>query len=567
MRKNLLKKTMAVLTFALATLGTTFTINAKQEIHTSTHTFSSYSTNVEVGYTGVNYAKDWIKFINEHEGIAEKIEGNAYFYKTYDGELQKPLPAITVSSGKATIGEITNGSGNVDAISIRDLGLGFNRLKGTFQWTDKLSNPSLPAPTKIKRYPFQVDIYSHVKATGMKITSNAVNDSDSIDYYCYEGDKDTVKVAVLPFNKDFVKWDKVGNNAIQYFTLGNSQTNIVNASSKDDDWDEGSVSFEALETGYSKVTLTSKYNKDATRAFNFKVYKKPSFSINYNEIDLANNVSLQPLKALSENLGENPKNNVTYKWSSSNPDIVEITNDTSPTPTIKTKAIGTAKLTCTFNDQVTTNNKTKEPVSKNVTVNVKKDSELKTNVVTSNGTYIKNGDTITSSKEGDEVFVRVEENNEEAALSYKSSNEKVATTKKATRSGYSFSIQKVSAGTAEITCMARNGKKITFKYVAEKSLSDIVDPYSNIKPSKPKFKLSYKKHKLTIKIKKKPSAYKAKGFEIKIKRGKKTVIKTKWKKCTLKIKNLKKAKYTVYVRAYNGTKKSAWAKKKKKIKK
>ena len=70
-----------------------------------------------------------------------------------------------------------------------------------------------------------------------------------------------------------------------------------------------------------------------------------------------------------------------------------------------------------------------------------------------------------------------------------------------------------------------------------------------------------------VKIKKKPSKYNATGFEIKIKRNGKTIIKSKWKKKKLKIVNVRKnCKYEIMIRTYSkGKKKSKWTTVKKKV--
>lgn len=86
------------------------------------------------------------------------------------------------------------------------------------------------------------------------------------------------------------------------------------------------------------------------------------------------------------------------------------------------------------------------------------------------------------------------------------------------------------------------------------------------KIKKPKFTISASKGSLKIKIKKKAGKYNASGFQIKVKRGKRTIINpTKWKKTSFKLKNVQKGKkYTIYIRTYKGKKKSAWVKKTKK---
>ena len=78
--------------------------------------------------------------------------------------------------------------------------------------------------------------------------------------------------------------------------------------------------------------------------------------------------------------------------------------------------------------------------------------------------------------------------------------------------------------------------------------------------------MKIKKSTMYVKIKKKPSKYNATGFEIKIKRNGKTIIKSKWKKKKLKIVNVRKnCKYEIMIRTYKGKKKSKWTTVKKKV--
>ena len=575
--KKIIKTTSMTLALLLMTVLASSSVYAEITHTTSSHNFVSLIQNVEVGEENLNTAKSWIEYINAHEvfeGTSEKIESNAYFYKPYDTTAQKPLPVMTVSANPSdalpSVYEIANSKGLIDTVRIQHSSVGFARLKGKFRWDNTLTNTSLKAPTVIHDYPFQVDIYTHMKASGIRLTSKAAKDADTMNLYCYKGYAETIKVAMLPFNQEYVKWDKAGNNAIQYFNISNANNDVVNATKEDDDWDEGKLTIKALEEGNSSINVINQKNADIHKTINVKVFNKPEYELSASEINLAENAVVKPVSISAKNVGKD--NEIRYKWVSSNPKIVEVTNENSNYPTFKTKEAGDAVITCTCNDEVTLNNSTEGAVNKKVTIHVKKDADLKNKIITSNNTYIANGDVIRSSREGDEVFVRVEEAGEEAVLSYESSNEKVCTVTRSNRRGYSFVITKKGRGLSRISVYVKNGKRIEFDYIAETDPSPVVDPYSSVVPNKvtlpkkPKFSLKCKKRKLTVKVKKDISKYNATKFEIQIKRGKKTVYKKNFQKTTLKTKKFKKGKYTVFIRTCNGVKNSAWCKKKVKIK-
>ena len=536
-------------------------------ITTSPHTYTSYSLNIHNGQEVVVNASDMVAYYNTHEtGYLNTIEKNAWFYRT-GGQygLGDAISTTPLSSGAGlTVYENEDGNKLVQSIRIKGTAVGCTRISGMFEWRNNIKTP-----TVIHKYPFQAVVYNHVNPKGLKIVSNAAGETGNINYYLYAGTSEKIVTNVLPFNSSYTTWDKVSNNAIQFINVvtnsNNSVATITNLSSTG--WGASGFTLNGLKTGNSTVKVVSSDDTAYGCNINVKVLKKPKYSVSTNEITLAKDVSVNDyVRAMVSNLDSN--NKCSIKWTSSNPSLLEVKNNTSQVPTLVTKGTGTATLKCEFTDLVALYNKGVNPTLFNIKVNVKDDTEIKNIIKTSNNTYIEEGDVISSQKEGDVVFVRVEEEGIEAVRSFVSSDTNVCTVEPTSRSGYSFQIVKKNAGTSTITVTSKSGKIVTFKYAASASVSDIVDPYSNKKPLKPKFKsVKIKNKKIYITFKGKPSKYKAKGFQIKIKRNKKTVIKCKWYKKKLKITNIRKhSKYVIYVRCFNGNKYSKWIKRTKKVK-
>lgn len=545
-------------------------------ITTSQHTYTSYSLNIHNGQEVTIKASDMVNYYNSHEtGFLNTIEKNAWFYRT--GGQNGLQPAITktplISGAGISVTEIADANNLVQSIRIKGTALGCTRISGMFEWINNLK-----APTVIHRYPFQAVVYNHVAAKGLNIVSNALNNSNNsgnINYYMYEGTSDKIVTNVLPFNSSNIAWNKVHNNAIQYINVTNSNSSVATVTNlSGSSWGASNFVLNGIKEGNSTVNVKSTDNTSCGSNIVVKVLKKPTYSVSEKEITLAKDITVNDyIKATAINLGSN--NKCTFKWTSSDPAVVAVKNNSSAVPTLVTKKEGIATLKCEFTDLVATNNKSVNPTTLEIKVNVKNNNELKNIIKTSNNTYIEEGDTIYSTKEGDVVYVRVEESGEEAVRSYLSSDNKICTVEPTSRSGYSFQIVKKGTGTSTITVISKAGKKVTFKYVASGTVSNIVDPYStNIvnnnakKPLKPKFKsVKLKNKKIYVTFKGKPSRYKAKGFQIKIKRNGKTIISCKWYKKKLKITNIKKhSKYAIYVRCFNGKKYSKWIKRTKKVK-
>lgn len=533
---------------------------------TSEHTYTSYSLNIHNGQEVIIKSSDMVNYYNSNEsGFFNTIEKNAWFYRTGGqsglGNAIKTTP-LSVGAG-ISVSEIEDSNKLVSAVKIKGTTVGCTRISGMFEWRN-----TIKSPTVIHKYPFQAVIYNHVKVKGMNIISNAKGNNGDIDYFLYEGSKENIVTNVLPFKSEYISWDKVHNNAIQFINVTNSNTSVVAVTNlTSTGWGASSFKLNGLKPGNSTVKAVSSDDTSCSCNINVKVLKKPKYSVSTNEITLANGVSVSDyVKAIVTDLDSN--NKCSIKWTSSNSSLVEVKNNTSATPILVTKGTGTVTLKCEFTDLVAANNKGVNPTSFNIKVNVKDDKEIKNIIKTSNNTYIEQGDLIYSDKVGDVVFVRVEEEGIEAVRSFVSSDTNVCTVKPTSRSGYSFQIVKKNAGTSTITVTSKSGKVVTFKYVASSSVSDILEPYSNKKPLKPKFKsIKVKNKKIYICFKGKPSKYKAKGFQIKVKRGKRTVIKCKWYKKNLKITNIKKhSKYVIYVRSFNGNKFSKWVKRTKKVK-
>lgn len=571
------KKLTVILGIVIVTLALMMGISDNVKALTSTvsnHTYKSYSFNTHNGEEVLINVSDLVNYYNtKEEGFLNTIEKNAWFY--YSGGQYGMGNVTTVtpltSGAGLSVNDVKDSNKLAQAIRIKGTAVGCSRMSGMLQWMD-----SITAPKVIHKYPFEIVVYNHVVAKGLNILSNAISNTGSINYYMYEGAKDQISTNVLPFNSTYITWDKVCNNAIQNISVTNSNASVATVTNiSDTSWVASSFILNGLKEGSSTVRVSSTDNSTYGSNIAIKVLKKPVYSLSEKEITLAKDITVNDcLKATTTNLGSN--NKCTFKWSSSNANVLEVKNNTSEIPTLVTKEEGTVTLKCEFTDLVATNNKSVNPTTLEVKVNVKNNNELKNVIKTSNNTYIEEGDSIYSTKEGDVVYVRVEEAGEEAVRSYTTSDKKICTVEPTSRSGYSFQIVKKGIGTAKITVTSKAGKKVTFKYVAAGTISNIVDPYSaNIvnnnakKPLRPKFKsVKLKNKKIYVTFKKKPSKYKAKGFQIKIKRNGKTIITTKWYKKSFKITNIKKnKKYTIYVRSFNGNKYSKWSKKTKKVKK
>jgi hypothetical protein len=535
-------------------------------ITTSEHTYTSYSLNIHNGQEVNIKSSDMVNYYNNNEkGFINTIEKNAWFYRTGgQSGLGNAIMITPLSKGAGiSVYEIEDSNKLIPTVKIKGTSVGCTRISGLFEWRNNIKNP-----TVIHKYPFQAVIYNHVNVNGMNIISNAKNNTGNINNYIYEGSKENIVTNVLPFKSEYISWDKVHNNAIQFINVTNSNTSVASITNlSSTGWGASTFVLNGLQSGNSTVKVVSSDNSSYGCTMNVKVIKKPKYSVSANEITLVKGTSVNDyVKAFVTNLDSN--NKCSIKWTSSNPALLEVKNNTATSPTLITKGTGTVTLKCEFTDLVAANNKGVNPTAINIKVNVKDDKEIKNIIKTSNNTYIEHGDLIYSDKVGDVVFVRVEEEGMEAVRSFVSSDTNVCTVEPTSRSGYSFQIVKRKAGTSTITVTSKSGKVVTFKYIASPTISDVVEPYSNKKPLKPKFKsIKVKNKKIYISFKGKPSKYKAKGFQIKVKRGKKTVIKCKWYKKKLKITNIKKhSKYVIYVRSFYGNKFSKWVKKAKKVK-
>lgn len=535
-------------------------------ITTSEHTYTSYSLNIHNGQEVNIKSSDMVNYYNNNEkGFINTIEKNAWFYRTGgQSGLGNAIMITPLSKGAGiSVYEIEDSNKLIPTVKIKGISVGCMRISGLFEWRNNIKNP-----TVIHKYPFQAVVYNHVNVKGMNIISNAKSNTGNINYYLYEGSKENIVTNVLPFKSEYISWDKVHNNAIQFINVTNSNTSVASITNlSSTGWGASTFVLNGLKSGNSTVKVISSDNSSYGCTMNVKVIKKPKYSVSANEITLAKGVSVNDsVKAFVTNLNSN--NKCSIKWTSSNPALLEVKNNTATSPTLITKGTGTVTLKCEFTDLVAANNKGVNPTAINIKVNVKDDKEIKNIIKTSNNTYIEEGDLIYSDKVGDVVFVRVEEEGMEAVRSFVSSDTNVCTVEPTSRSGYSFQIVKRKAGSSTITVTSKSGKVVTFKYIASPTVSDVVEPYSNKKPLKPKFKsIKVKNKKIYISFKGKPSKYKAKGFQIKVKRGKKTVIKCKWYKKKLKITNIKKhSKYVIYVRSFIGNKFSKWVKSTKKVK-
>lgn len=552
-----------------ASLLITIKVSAVTKI-TSEHTYSSYAIELQKGDEVVIPAADMISYYNANEtGYENSIEENAWFYKPSTTSIS--MSPLTSGAGCSVY--MISDTNNIDrSMRIKGTDVGCVRMTGTFEWKDKLTG----TPNTIKYYNFSSGIYIHMPAVGMNIVSSGVDDNGNVvPYYMYEGAKDGFSTNVLPYDSSFKTWDKISNNAIQVINVETSNATIANISSRDiHSWAQSSFTVEGKKEGTAKVTAIANCDKSIQREIQVNVFKKPTYLISATSLELAKGVTVADrVYAQISNLSAN--NKCEIKWTSLNTNLLEVTNDTTVKPTLKTKGVGKVMLKCVITDLVAKNNKSVSPTTFNVTVEIKGDDEISSKLITNNNSYIENGDTIASANEGDLFFLRVEESGEEAGYSCVSSNSQVCAVAKSSRSGYSFQLQKKGKGTATITVTTKSGVVIKFNYVGSDVVANVSDQYANniIKksiptPKKPKISsVKVKKKKLYITIKKSASKYKAKGFQIKVKRNGKTIINCKWKKRKLRLSNIKKhSKYVIYIRTYNGSKKSKWTKVTKKIK-
>lgn len=539
---------------------------------TSSHTYTNYSIDVQKGEDKLVNASDMIKFFNEHEeGFQNTIDTRSTFYKT--GSATGDSPAVTMQpltdGAYVDFSEIQNND-MVTAIRITGSGVGCTRMKGLFQYIDDIKKPTI-----IKRYPYQVGIYIHMPATGIKVINSGASDNENgIDFYTYVGSIDRFDTNVLPFDASYLSWDKVSNNAIQKIQASTSNQDVAKISDMGSyDWSNSFVTVSSVKEGAATINVNSTYNEKAARTIKINALTKPTYSVSETEMTLTGESIMENrIHSTISNLGN--LNKASVKWTSSDESVLSIDDDTSLNPTLETGNPGKATLTCTFTDLVSQNNKSVSPTKINVNVTVKDDMQIENKIITAKNTLINDGDTIRAASEGNEILIRVEEYGKEAGYKCTSSNTDVCEVLKPDNQIYSFMLKKKSEGTSTITVETTSGKIITFTYdsISDEKGNDNqkATTSSGVRKKqlkKPKIKsLKIKKSTMYVKIKKKPSKYNATGFEIKIKRNGKTIIKSKWKKKKLKIVNVRKnCKYEIMIRTYKGKKKSKWTTAKKKV--
>ena len=554
--KRQMLKTLVVMTLSSLTLA----INVQALTSTtSSHTYgSSYSINIQKGEDKLINASELVNYFNTYEqGFENTIDSRALFYTV---ETEALTSGASLSYSTVSLNNYTYNS-----VRLTGTEVGCTRLKGLLQYSDNIK-----APTVIKRYPYQIGVYVHMPATGIKIINNGVDDNENgINYYTYVGSNDRFDTNVLPFSSSYVTWDKVSNNAIQKIQASTSNQDVAKISDMGSyDWSNSFVTVSSLKEGTATIKVNSTYNEKAARSIKINSLNKPTYAVSEKEITLKNDATVENrVYSTISNLGN--LNKASVKWTSSNTSVLNVKNDTSSKPVLEAGKPGTATLTCTFTDLVAKNNKSVNPTKINVNVTVKGNADIENKVITDKNTLINDGDIIKATKEGDEILIRVEEYGKEAGYKCDSSNTDVCEVSKADSQIYSFLLKKKSNGTSTITIETISGKKITFTY---DSISDNDEQQSirkkNKQLKKPKIKsVKIKKNTMYVKIRKKPSKYNANGFEVKIKRNGKTIIKSKWKKKKLKIVNLKKkCRYDIMIRTYKGKKKSKWTIVKKKVK-
>lgn len=530
---------------------------------TSSHTYgSSYSTNIQKGEDKLINASELVNYFNTYEqGFENTIDSRALFYT---------VGTEALTSG-ASLSYSTVSLNNYAYNSVRLTGteVGCTRLKGLLQYSDDIK-----APTVIKRYPYQIGVYVHMPATGIKVINSGASDNENgIDFYTYVGSIDRFDTNVLPFDASYLSWDKVSNNAIQKIQASTSNQDVAKISDMGSyDWSNSFVTVSSVKEGAATINVNSTYNEKAARTIKINALTKPTYSVSETEMTLTGESIMENrIHSTISNLGN--LNKASVKWTSSDESVLSIDDDTSLNPTLETGNPGKATLTCTFTDLVSQNNKSVSPTKINVNVTVKDDMQIENKIITAKNTLINDGDTIRAASEGNEILIRVEEYGKEAGYKCDSSDTEVCEVLKPDNQIYSFLLRKKSEGTSRITVETTSGKIITFTYSSsdekgndnQKATTSSGVRKKQLK--KPKIKrLKIKKSTMYVKIKKKPSKYNATGFEIKIKRNGKTIIKSKWKKTKLKIVNVRKnCKYEIMIRTYKGKKKSKWTTAKKKV--
>lgn len=531
---------------------------------TSSHTYgSSYSTNIQKGEDKLINASELVNYFNTYEqGFENTIDSRALFYT---------VGTEALTSG-ASLSYSTVSLNNYAYNSVRLTGteVGCTRLKGLLQYSDDIK-----APTVIKRYPYQIGVYVHMPATGIKVINSGASDNENgIDFYTYVGSIDRFDTNVLPFDASYLSWDKVSNNAIQKIQASTSNQDVAKISDMGSyDWSNSFVTVSSVKEGAATINVNSTYNEKAARTIKINALTKPTYSVSETEMTLTGE-SIMENRIHSTISNHGNLNKASVKWTSSDESVLSIDDDTSLNPTLETGNPGKATLTCTFTDLVSQNNKSVSPTKINVNVTVKDDMQIENKIITAKNTLINDGDTIRAASEGNEILIRVEEYGKEAGYKCDSSDTEVCEVLKPDNQIYSFLLRKKSEGTSRITVETTSGKIITFTYDSssdekgndnQKATTSSGVRKKQLK--KPKIKsLKIKKSTMYVKIKKKPSKYNATGFEIKIKRNGKTIIKSKWKKTKLKIVNVRKnCKYEIMIRTYKGKKKSKWTTAKKKV--
>ena len=421
---------------------------------TSSHTYgSSYSTNIQKGEDKLINASELVNYFNTYEqGFENTIDSRALFYT---------VGTEALTSG-ASLSYSTVSLNNYAYNSVRLTGteVGCTRLKGLLQYSDDIK-----APTVIKRYPYQIGVYVHMPATGIKIINNGVDDNENgINYYTYVGSNDRFDTNVLPFSSSYVTWDKVSNNAIQKIQASTSNQDVAQISDMGNyDWSNSFVTVSSVKEGTAKINVNSTYNEKAARTIKINALTKPTYSVSKTEMTLTGESIIENrIHSTISNLGN--LNKASVKWTSSDESVLSIDDETSLNPTLETGNPGKATLTCTFTDLVSQNNKSVSPTKINVHVTVKDDMQIENKLITAKNTLINDGDTIRAASEGNEIFIRVEEYGKEAGYKCDSSDTEVCEVLKPDNQIYSFLLRKKSEGTSRITVETTSGKIITFTY-------------------------------------------------------------------------------------------------------
>ena len=313
-------------------------------ITTSEHTYTSYSLNIHNGQEVNIKSSDMVNYYNNNEkGFINTIEKNAWFYRTGgQSGLGNAIMITPLSKGAGiSVYEIEDSNKLIPTVKIKGTSVGCTRISGLFEWRNNIKNP-----TVIHKYPFQAVIYNHVNVNGMNIISNAKNNTGNINNYIYEGSKENIVTNVLPFKSEYISWDKVHNNAIQFINVTNSNTSVASITNlSSTGWGASTFVLNGLKSGNSTVKVVSSDNSSYSCTMNVKVLKKPKYSVSTNEITLAKGASVNDyVKAFVTNLDSN--NKCSIKWTSSNPALLEVKNNTATSPTLITKGTGTVTLKC-----------------------------------------------------------------------------------------------------------------------------------------------------------------------------------------------------------------------------